>query len=140
MAFSIVKVILLGLFAAGVFYVVNWSFLDVRFVQTYAPLWNSVVLSGAVVGLAAAILVPVFAVGLPLGILIFAGAALVYVKHRNTLVTPALAVLTSAHWERFQARAGASGPPSRPRPSAPSPAWAATSSSWAWTTCPCSRT
>ena len=61
-------------------------------------------LGGAVAGLAAAILAPFFAVGLPLGILIFAGAALVYVKHRNALVTPPLMVLTPAHWERVKSR------------------------------------
>ena len=66
---------------------VNWSFLDVRFVQT-RQIWNSVMLGGAVAGLAAAILAPFFAVGLPLGILIFAGAALVYVKHRNAGHSP----------------------------------------------------
>ncbi len=118
MAVSLIKVVLLVLFAGGVFYVVNWSFLDVRFVQTRAEIWNSVMLGGAVAALAAAILAPFFAVGLPLGILIFAGAALVYVKHRNALVTPPLMVLTPAHWERVKSRskgerlttASASGP------------------------------
>jgi general secretion pathway protein E len=105
MDFSIIKTVLLILFAAGVFYVVNWSFLDVRFVQTRPPTWNSVVLGGAVAGLASAVLVPIFAIGLPLGIVIFAGAALSYAKHRNTLVTPPLMVLTDAHWKRAKARA-----------------------------------
>jgi general secretion pathway protein E len=103
-ALSLVKTALLLGFAVAVFVLVNWALLDVRFVQANPTPWNSVVLGGAVLGLAAAFLTPIFWVGLPLGILLFGAAAFVYAKHRNTLVAPALQVLTRAHRDRLRGR------------------------------------
>jgi len=54
--------------------------------------------------LAAAILVPLFFIGLPLGLILFAGAAITYVMHRNNLVIPNRGVLTKAHLARLRAR------------------------------------
>ena len=108
MAMSIAKVVLLAILAGAVFYLLNWAFLDVRFVNTTPLTWNSVTLGGAILGLAAAVLVPIIYVGLLLGIIIFGGAMLAYVKHRNGLVTAPLRVLTAAHWERLKAGRGRS--------------------------------
>jgi general secretion pathway protein E len=92
------------LFAALVFYVCNWTFLDTRFVSTDRTKWGLLVLGGGMAGLAAAILVPVIYAGLPLGVILFGGASVAYAVHRNTLVTPPLRVLTGAHLARIRRR------------------------------------
>jgi type II secretory ATPase GspE/PulE/Tfp pilus assembly ATPase PilB-like protein len=104
MAFSLVKTLLVALFAAGVFYVSNWAFLDTRFVNTNTVVWGAVMVAGGVAALAVVVLFPVFVIGLPLGIIVFAGVAVVYSNHRNSLVTPALRVLTKAHVDRIRRR------------------------------------
>jgi len=101
---SIIKVVLCVLFAGVVFHVTHWTFLDVRAVNTKEVLWESVVLGGGVAGLAAAILVPMFYVGLPLGILLFGGGAVAYAMHRNGLVDPPFHVLTAEHFGRIKRR------------------------------------
>ena len=101
---SVLGVLLVLLFAAVVFYVCNWAFLDTRFVNTNQAAWNAVVLAGGLAGLAAAILVPVLSIGLPLGVVLFAAASISYAMHRNSLVTAPLRVLTGAHLERFRQR------------------------------------
>ena len=103
-AVGIPQIVLLAIFSAVVFYVVNWTFLDVRLVGTNEPLWSAVVLAGGLAGLAAAVLVPLFFIGLPLGLILFAGAAITYVMHRNNLVIASLRVLTEAHLARLRAR------------------------------------
>ena len=103
-AVGIPQIALLVVFSAVVFYVVNWTFLDVRLVGTNEPMWSAVVLAGGLAGLAAAILVPLFFIGLPLGLILFAGAAITYVMHRNNLVIPNLRVLTKAHLARLRVR------------------------------------
>ncbi|MBM4020051.1 MAG: hypothetical protein FJ288_17325, partial [Planctomycetes bacterium] len=103
-ALSIVKVVLVLVFSAIVFYVCHWTFLDTRFVNTNQAAWDGVVLAGAGAGLAAAVLVPVLYVGLPLGAVLFIGASVAYAMHRNGLVTAPLRVLTGAHWTRIGRR------------------------------------
>ena len=109
-AVGIPQALLVLLFAAAVFYVADWAYGDVRFVGASAVLWGGIVLAGGLAGLAAAVLVPIFLIGMPLGLLLCAGAAIAYVMHRNTLVTPALTVLSGAHLERLKRRL--SGKPS----------------------------
>ena len=103
-AVGIPQIVLLAVFSAVVFYVVNWTSLDVRLVGTNEPMWSAVVLAGGLAGLAAAMLVPLFLIGLPLGVILFAGAAITYAMHRNNLVIPNLRVLTKAHLARLRAR------------------------------------
>ncbi len=103
-AVGIPQIVLLAVFSAVAFYVVNWTFLDVRLVGTNEPMWSAVVLAGGLAGLGAAVLVPLFFIGLPLGLILFAGAAITYVMHRNNLVIPNLRVLTKAHLARLRAR------------------------------------
>jgi len=105
-AVGIFPVVLLALFAALVFYVCNWTFLDTRMVNTDRALWGGLVLAGGAVGLAAAVLVPLLLLGLPLGLVLFGGAAAAYAVHRNALVTPPLRVLTGAHLARLTKRRG----------------------------------
>jgi len=76
------------------------------------------VLGGGLVGLGVALVLPWFALGLALGVAVWAGTAAAYVVHRNRLVTPPLRVLTAAHWARLRRRVagrGAAAPaPARP--------------------------
>jgi len=109
MAMSIIKTVLLVAFAAGMFYVTSWSLADTVAVDTSATVWGGFVLGAGVAGLASAILVPVFFVGLPLGIVLAGGAAMAYVKHRNSLVSPNQTVLSRAHTQRLRNRKDARG-------------------------------
>jgi len=101
---GIPQIVLLVLLAAAVFYVLDWVFLDVRFVGTNQPLWSGAVLAGGMAGVLAAVFMPLFFIGLPLGILLFGGAAIAYARHRNGLVSPRLTVLSKAHLERIAGR------------------------------------
>ncbi len=101
---GVVKFIALLAFAVAVFYVTNWTFLDTRFVATSQGVWGGLVLAGGVAGLAAAVLVPLFYVGLPLGLILFVGVSMAYAQHRNARVTPPLRVLTQAHLGRIRRR------------------------------------
>ena len=103
-AIGIPQIILLAAFAAVIFYILNWVFLDVRLVGTNRSFWSAVVLAGGLAGLAAAVLTPLFYIGLPLGAIVFGGAAVVYAMHRNGLVTANLTVLSAAHARRILAR------------------------------------
>jgi len=104
-------VALLLAFAACIFYVANWVFTDTRFVDTDRALWSTEALG---VGL---VLVPWFYVGFPLGVAMFAGAAAVYVVHRNARVTAPLRVMTVSHLSRLKRRL-----PGRKKPVTPGPA------------------
>jgi len=104
LALSISKLVLILLFAAAVFYICDWVYLDTRFVSTDRAKWGLLVMGGGLAGLAAAILVPAIYAGLPLGVILFGGAAVAYALHRNTLVTPPLRVLTGAHLHRIRQR------------------------------------
>jgi type II secretory ATPase GspE/PulE/Tfp pilus assembly ATPase PilB-like protein len=104
LALSIVKLILLAVFTGVVFYVDNWALLDMRFVNTSPIVWGVVILLATLAGVGTAALVPFFWIGLPLGIILYAGAAMTYANHRNSLVTPPLRVLTGAHLERIKRR------------------------------------
>ena len=101
-ALSYIKISLFAVFAAIAFYVCNWAFLDSRFVNTNQAAWDGIVLAGALAGLVAAVAVPIFFIGLPLGVILFGGAAVAYAMHRNSLVTPPLRVLTGAHLSRIK--------------------------------------
>ncbi len=98
---ALVRVVLLGAFAAGVFYVTNWVFTDTRFVGTDRALWSGEALGVGLVSLAVACLVPWLYVGLPLGVAMFAGATVVYIVHRNARVTAPLRVMGREHLSRL---------------------------------------
>ena len=101
---GLVKFIVLLAFAVAVFYVTNWAFLDTRFAAASPGVWGGVVLAGGVAGLVATVLIPLFYVGLPLGLILFAGVSMAYAQHRNARVTPPLRVLTAAHLGRIRRR------------------------------------
>jgi type II secretory ATPase GspE/PulE/Tfp pilus assembly ATPase PilB-like protein len=105
-AVGMVQLVLLALLAAAVFYVANWTFLDVRRVQTNERAWSAAVLGGGLAALAAALAVPAFAIGFGVGVILFGGTALAYAVHRNALVVPALTVLSRAHLARLRRRLG----------------------------------
>jgi len=101
---ALVRVGLLLILAAAVFYATHWVFKDTQFVGTDRPAWSGGVLAAGLVGWAVALLVPWLAVGYPLGVVVFAAVSLVYVAHRNARVTAPLRVLTGAHWTRLRTR------------------------------------
>ncbi|MBL7140902.1 MAG: Flp pilus assembly complex ATPase component TadA [Planctomycetes bacterium] len=98
---GLLQVPLLAGFVAGVLYVVNWVFADTRFVGADRERWSPYAIVLGLVSLAAVLLVPWFYVGLPLGLVVFGGGALVYVGHRNAKVTAPLRVMTAAHLARL---------------------------------------
>ncbi len=106
---GLVRVLLLTLLAGGIFCVANWVFADTRLVGANRRLWSAFTIGTGLTAFAAALLVPWFSVGLPLGIVVFVGSALAYVVHRNGKVTPPLRVLTGAHWKRLTRRARGRG-------------------------------
>ncbi len=103
-AVGLPQLILLVVLGAVVFYLADWAFLDTRFVGTNRTLWSGLVLGGAVAGLLAALFLPVFYVGFPVGVLLAGGVAVIYTKHRNGLVTENLTVLSGPHLRRLKDR------------------------------------
>ena len=101
---SLPKVVLVLALAAVVFCGIRWALVDIRMVRTDPGPWGGLMVAGGLAALAAAVLVPLFYIGLPLGAILFAGATANYAMHRNRLVTPALTVLTAAHWVRLKRR------------------------------------
>ena len=101
---SLVRVVLVLAFAAGIFYVTNWVFADTQFIDTDRVPWSAEALGAGLVSLAVALLIPWLYVGLPLGMALFAGATAVYVVHRNARVTAPLRVLTREHLSRLKRR------------------------------------
>ena len=109
LAMSIIKVTLLAIFAVAAVTVTHWALTDMIEVDTSQTVWGSLVLGAGVAGLAAAVLVPVFFIGLPLAIVLMGGAAMAYVKHRNSLVPPNQTILSRAHIQRLRDRKEALG-------------------------------
>jgi type II secretory ATPase GspE/PulE/Tfp pilus assembly ATPase PilB-like protein len=103
-AISLIKFPIALLLATAMFYVMNWAFLDIQFVGAQRLVWGGLVLAGGVAGLSALVLFPFFIFGAQIGAVLFAGAAVAYATHRNTLVTPPLRVLTAAHGQRIRQR------------------------------------
>ena len=107
-AVSLFRYIVLLVFAVAVAYVTHWTFRDTWFVNTNRLLWESVVLGGGLAGLALILFgpafIPFFYIWLPLGVVVFAGAAIAYVTHRNALVEEPQTVLSQAHLARIKDR------------------------------------
>ncbi len=79
-----------------------WVDKDTIAVNTFRVLWNLIVLGSGSAALLAALLVPLFAAGYPVFLLINLAVGLGYVIHRNKLVKPEDSVLTLAHFKRIQ--------------------------------------
>jgi len=109
LAMSIIKVVLLAVFAVAAVTVTHWALADMILVDTSQAVWGSLVLGAGVAGLATIILVPIFFIGLPLAIVLMGGAAMAYVKHRNGLVPPNQTILSRAHRQRLRDRKEAVG-------------------------------
>jgi len=101
---GLLQVVLLVGFVAGVLYVVNWVFADTRFVGADRERWSPYAIVVGLAALAAVLLVPWFYVGLPVGLVVFGGGAMVYVGHRKAKVTAPLRVMTAAHLARLGKR------------------------------------
>ncbi len=99
-----VQLVLVLLLAMAAFLMVNWALKDIRRVRTEPGRWAALVLAGAVLGPATALLVPSFYAGFPLGVVVTAGAGFIYALHRNGQVPAAQRVLTGAHVERVKRR------------------------------------
>jgi len=87
---------------------VLWTFLaqwvdkDTVAVNTFRILWNTVVVACGVIGVVIALLVPNFLIGFPVFVAAVLTGGIVYVVHRNGLVTPEHTVLTAAHFRRLR--------------------------------------
>jgi type II secretory ATPase GspE/PulE/Tfp pilus assembly ATPase PilB-like protein len=79
-----------------------WVDKDTIAVNTFRVLWNLIVLGCGTAALLAALLVPLFAAGYPVFLVINLAVGLGYVIHRNKLVKPEDSVLTTAHFKRIQ--------------------------------------
>lgn len=79
----------------------EWVDKDTLAVNTFQVLWNLVVVSTGVIGLALLILVPNFWIGMSLFLGLYFGTLITYVLHRNKLVKEDDRVFTPAHIGRL---------------------------------------
>jgi type II secretory ATPase GspE/PulE/Tfp pilus assembly ATPase PilB-like protein len=95
---------LLGILALFVLWamVAQWVDKDTLAVNTYRLAWNMVLVACGAVGLALALFVPNFLIGLPAQALLLVVGGVVYVVHRNGLVAPEQTVLTASHFRRIR--------------------------------------
>jgi type II secretory ATPase GspE/PulE/Tfp pilus assembly ATPase PilB-like protein len=94
---SIVKlVILVGCYLLWLL-LVSWACKDAKAVGTNVPLWIGVLLGAGAICLILWFLIPIYAVGLLAFLLSVGGAAIAYVRHRNTHVLDFDRVLTIEH-------------------------------------------
>jgi len=101
-AANVLKLILVLALAGAIFYFLNWVMADTAVVETNRALWGGLALAAGLVGLAAAIVVPMLYIGLPIGCAVFGGVLFIYAQHRNGLVAPQNKVLTKDHWRRIR--------------------------------------
>ena len=80
----------------------QWVDKDTVAVNTFRVLWNLIVLGSGTAALLIMLLVPVFWLGFPIGLVVDATALIVYVVHRNGLVGEADRVLTAGHFRRLR--------------------------------------
>ena len=96
---SLYKLIgLIVLFFAGL-PVISWVFKDADEVETREIFWTSVVFGTWAASFILWLLIPVYIVGLIIYLLAFGGAAMAYIKHRNSLVLEYETILTAAHFK-----------------------------------------
>ncbi|HOK95839.1 MAG TPA: ATPase, T2SS/T4P/T4SS family [Anaerohalosphaeraceae bacterium] len=76
---------------------VNWVFTDSQAVRTNTLVWTLTIALAGIGALFVWLLIPVFIIGLLLYLLVFAGASMAYVIHRNSRVAEFEKVLTSEH-------------------------------------------
>jgi len=82
--------------------VAQWVDKDAVVVNTYRILWNIVMLFGGALAAALALLIPIFAIGLPAMLVVDGVIIAVYVVHRNGLVKEDERVLTIGHFRRLK--------------------------------------
>jgi type II secretory ATPase GspE/PulE/Tfp pilus assembly ATPase PilB-like protein len=100
---SIVKlVILLGFYLLWLL-LVSWASKDAKAVETNVPLWIGVLLGAGAVCLILWFMIPIYVVGLLAFLLPVGGAALVYIRHRNTRVLDFDRLLTLEHFKSLVA-------------------------------------
>ncbi len=100
------KIILMLLFAVPWLWVCAW--VDKDTVRVHAPklVWTGAVLGAGTIGLAAWILLPMFAAGMCVYIVLVAAACGVYVIQRNAKVIPEAKILTKEHLSSLFERTG----------------------------------
>lgn len=82
----------------------GWAHKDAKAVGANVPLWVGVLLGTGVLGILAWWLIPVFIAGILVYFLFVGGAALVYVRHRNTRVLDFDKILTIDHIKSLVAK------------------------------------
>jgi len=78
-------------------YVATWMNKDTRKVHTIGPFWCGIVLGAGAVGVLAMLLVPMFAIGLAVYVVLAGGAIGTYAVYRDKRVVPEARVLTVEH-------------------------------------------
>ena len=95
-----VSIVKLVLFLACYFpwlLLLGWAHKDAKAVSTNVPLWIGILLGTGALGILIWWLIPIYIVGLLVYLIAVGGAALAYVKHRNTRVLDFDKVLTFDH-------------------------------------------
>ncbi len=75
----------------------TWVFQDAKLIETKEVFWTAIILGTGAIGIIIWLLIPVFIAGMLLYLIAVGGAALAYVKHRNSLVLDFDKVLTADH-------------------------------------------
>ncbi len=94
---SIVKLAVEVVLILPWFWLAVWVSRDVEFVRTNGLLWRLAVLGCGLLGVLLWWLIPIYAIGLPVYLLMMGGTMGMYIYHRNSLVGPAAKVLTGQH-------------------------------------------
>ncbi|KKM60038.1 hypothetical protein LCGC14_1545870 [marine sediment metagenome] len=105
--FSTFKIIVILLLLFPWLYAATWMNRDTARVHTIGVFWCGIVLGAGAAGVLAALLVPHFAVGLPLYLVLTGGTIGTYVVYRNKRVVPEARVLTVEHIKAVLSRGGA---------------------------------
>lgn len=94
---SIFKLIVFIILFFGWIPLLTWVFNDGKSIETKEAVWTAVILGAGAVGLIIWLIIPVFIVGMLVYLIAVGGPALVYIKHRNSLVLDFDKVLTVDH-------------------------------------------
>lgn len=95
--FSLYKIVLLVVLAFPWLYFAPWVNNDASRVRTNQTLWRAVILGCGILGLLLWMLVPYYALGLALYVLLAGAGYAAYIIHRNSRVPVHAKVLTKAH-------------------------------------------
>lgn len=106
-ALNPVSIVVLTVLTAIWLQICRWTDRDADFVNTLRQMWNMIVFGTGLLGLCLLLLIPSFAAGTVMFILLVGGGFGAYLTHRNTLVVDEAKVATPGHLLRIIRREGA---------------------------------